>query len=64
MPVVRIEMFEGRTEEQKKDLVESITREMERVIGCDPQQLYIIFEDVKKANWGLGGKLCSELIPD
>lgn len=59
MPVVTIEMWEGRTVEQKKKLVEGITAAMVS-IGVPPDAVQIIIKDVPKHNWAIAGKLCSE----
>lgn len=64
MPVIRIEMFEGRSIEQKRELVRSFTREMARITGCSESSIYIVIDDVKKENWGAGGELCSDKYPD
>ena len=63
MPVIRVEMWEGRTLEQKRELVEVLTREVARIAGSKPDSIYVIIEDVKKENWGAGGKLCSDKYP-
>ena len=60
MPVVIVEMWEGRTVEQKKQLVEGITSSFVE-IGIPPEVLHIIIKDNPKHNWGMGGKLASEL---
>lgn len=60
MPTFRIDIFEGRSPEQKKELVEAITRETCRVLSCDPSAVDIIFNDVKKQDWATAGKLWSE----
>lgn len=59
MPVVIVEMWEGRTIEQKKKLVEGITKAFEG-IGTSPAALHIILKDNPKHNWGHAGKLASE----
>ncbi len=59
MPVVIIEMWEGRTIEQKKQLAEGITSAFEK-IGTPPEVLHIIMKDNPKHNWATGGKLTSE----
>ncbi len=60
MPIIRVEMFEGRAIEQKRELVQVLTRETARIAKCEPADVYILIEDVKKENWGAGGQLCSE----
>ena len=59
MPVVIVEMWEGRTIEQKKQLVEDITSAFVK-IGTPPEALSIILKDNPKHNWAQGGKLASE----
>ena len=60
MPTIHIEMFEGRTHEQKKKLVEEITRVTCETLGNKPDSVDIIITDIKRENWATGGKLWSE----
>ena len=59
MPVVTVEMWEGRTIEQKKQLVEGITSSFVQ-IGTPPEAVQVIIKDIPKHNWAIGGKLASE----
>ena len=59
MPVVTVEMWEGRTIEQKKRLVEGITSSFIQ-IGTSPEAVQVIIKDNPKHNWAIGGKLASE----
>jgi len=63
MPVVIVEMWAGRTIEQKKQLVEGITSVMANM-GIPAQAVHIIIKDVPKHNWATGGKLASEESPE
>jgi len=64
MPVIRIEMLAGRTVEQKRELVEVLTRETARIAGTNPASIFVVIEDVAKENWGAGGQLMSDKYPD
>lgn len=64
MPVIRVEMWEGRTRDQKRELVEIFSKEMARITGCEVESVYVILTDVKKENWGIDGQLCSDKYPD
>ena len=64
MPVVRIDMFEGRDRETKEELVKSITAEMVRITGCGAASVNVIINNVAKDDWGLGGELASTKFPD
>jgi 4-oxalocrotonate tautomerase len=63
MPTIHIEMFEGRTLEQKRELAAVITRETARIAGCSLEAVEIIFTDVRKDNWAQGGVLYSDKSP-
>ena len=64
MPIIRVEMFEGRSVDQKRELVEVLSKETARITGCDVSSIYVVIEDVKKENWGAGGELCLDKFPD
>lgn len=57
MPYIKVELFEGRSSDQKQEFVEVITRETARILKCDISDVDIIFTDIKKENWALGGKI-------
>jgi len=60
MPTYHIEMLEGRTVQQKKQLAEAITRVSVEILGGSPDSVDILITDVKPENWATGGKLWSE----
>jgi 4-oxalocrotonate tautomerase len=62
MPVVVVEMWEGRTLEQKEKLIKGITKAFEE-IGTKAESLNIVIHDVPKTNWGKGGQQASKLPP-
>ncbi|MDH5266861.1 MAG: 4-oxalocrotonate tautomerase family protein, partial [Candidatus Bathyarchaeota archaeon] len=61
LPIVVVEMWEGRTEEQKAKLIKGIT-EVFKQIGVEPEHLSIVIHDVPKSNWGMRGEQASKLI--
>lgn len=62
MPVVIIEMFAGRTEEQKSFVIRGITKVFEE-IGIKPEYVQVIIHEVPKNNWGIGGEQASKIFP-
>lgn len=64
MPVIRVEMFEGRSRDQKRALVRAMTDALINTCGGNPDAVQVIIEDVKKENWGSGGELCADKFPD
>ena len=60
MPTLRVELFEGRSAEQKRALAKELTEACVRVLGSSADSVDVIFQDVKRENWATGGKLWSE----
>ncbi len=57
MPTYHIEMMEGRTVDQKKKLVEEITRVSVEVLGGPPEMVDSLITAVKRETWATGGTL-------
>ncbi|QYZ68444.1 4-oxalocrotonate tautomerase [Neotabrizicola shimadae] len=64
MPMIRIEMFEGRTPEQKRACAEAVTKAFVETCGGTPQSVSIIFTDVARQDWATGGRLASDPKPE
>ncbi|HET8747877.1 MAG TPA: 4-oxalocrotonate tautomerase [Ramlibacter sp.] len=60
MPTIRVEMFEGRTPEQKKNLVQALTQACVETLGSKPEAVDILLYDIKPSDWATGGELWSE----
>lgn len=57
MPVVTVQMWSGRSTEQKRRLVRAITNAMVEHANCKPDHLHVIIQDVPKDSWGRAGML-------
>jgi 4-oxalocrotonate tautomerase len=60
MPMVHVQMFPGRTRQQKADAAREITAAIERTLGAKPEATDIIFVEVGKSDWAHAGKLADE----
>ena len=60
MPNVRIELYAGRTREQKAKAAKEVTEALSRTLGTTPAGTQVIFVDVEKYDWATGGKLADE----
>ncbi len=60
MPTLRVELFEGRTPEQKAELAKELTAACVRVLGGSPDAVDVVFFDVARQNWATGGVLWSD----
>jgi 4-oxalocrotonate tautomerase family enzyme len=57
MPVVTVQLWTGRTVNQKRRLVAAITDAMVQHADCGPDHLHVIIQDVPKDSWGRAGVL-------
>jgi 4-oxalocrotonate tautomerase len=60
MPTIRVEMFEGRTPEQKKEFVQAITEATVKTLGIKPEAVDVLLFEIKKSDWATGGVLWSD----
>lgn len=61
MPFITVNLLEGRTEEQKVNLVRELTDTACRVLDAKPETVRVLINDVPKTNWGIAGKTAKEL---
>lgn len=59
MPTIRVELFEGRTEDQKAQLASRLTDACVDVLGGTRAAVDVLFVDIQKHNWATGGVLWS-----
>lgn len=64
MPIIRVEMFKGRSIEQKRAIVRDLTDAFVGAAGGNPAGVQVIITDVEKSDWGTGGELNSDRFPD
>lgn len=56
MPFVRIDLFEGRTLEQKKALAKEVTEAVVRNTGAPQSAVHVIINDMPEGTYFLKGK--------
>lgn len=60
MPIVQIELLEGRTVEQKRQLVAKVTDAISESLGVSPDAVRIILRDMPRENFAHAGKLYAD----
>ena len=60
MPTLRVELLEGRTPEQKKELVKALTQAVVDTLGSKPESVDILLYDIRRSDWATAGVLWSE----
>lgn len=56
MPIVNIGLWSGRDKNVKKKLIESVTKAVCETVGCPPEKVIIVIDDIPKENWGENGQ--------
>jgi len=64
MPLVRIDMWAGRSHEVKQALIENVTKAVVAAVGCPTEAVEIVIYEVDKANWATGGVSHAEKFPN
>jgi 4-oxalocrotonate tautomerase len=55
MPVIQITISQGRSVEQKRELIEVLTKETARIMKTEEEKIRILIYEVSKENWGNAG---------
>ncbi len=57
MPTIRVEMFAGRTLEQKRALAQALTEATVKTLGGSPDAVDVLFFDIQRHDWATAGQL-------
>lgn len=55
MPIVTVQLLEGRTDEQLKALVAEVTDVVEKTTHAQRDAISVIIEEMKPQHYGVGG---------
>ena len=57
MPIVEVKIFPGRDSELKKKIAKKIVDVFIKEANSYPEDVTVIFEDIKKSDWHIGKDL-------
>jgi 4-oxalocrotonate tautomerase len=60
MPTIRVELFAGRTVEQKRALAQALTEAAVKTLGGSSDAVDVIFYDIERHDWSTAGQLWSD----
>ncbi|MBD7909221.1 2-hydroxymuconate tautomerase [Sporosarcina gallistercoris] len=60
MPYVTVKMLEGRTEEQKRAMVEKVTEAVMETANAPRENVVVFIEEMPKNHYAVGGKRLSD----
>jgi len=61
MPFAQIYMLEGRSEDQKRAVIEKVTTALQEAVGAPKETIRVWIQDVPKQNWGIAGVSAKDL---
>ncbi len=56
MPIVKVLMYPGRTQQQKDDLAKAITDAMEKIAKASPDHTIVVIQEVRKEEYYIAAK--------
>lgn len=60
MPTINVQMFAGRSTEQKREFAKAVTEATCRSLGCGPEAVEILITEVEREDWFTAGVPWSE----
>lgn len=61
MPFAQIYMIEGRTEDQKRAVIEKVTQALVEAVNAPVETVRVWITEVPKTQWGIAGKTAKDL---
>ncbi len=55
MPIIQVQVLEGRSDEKIKELIAGITDTVVRTLEVNPEQVRVIVQPIPHRYWGVGG---------
>ena len=62
MPFIMVKMLKGRNQDQKRQLVQTITDAMVDICDAKPDGTMVVIEEIEKDHWSRGGVLISDRV--
>jgi 4-oxalocrotonate tautomerase len=60
MPIIQVNLLQGRSTEAKRKLASEMTRVTCECLGTAPEQVRIIFNDIPPENYSIAGTLTAD----
>ncbi|HEX9992028.1 MAG TPA: 2-hydroxymuconate tautomerase [Acidimicrobiales bacterium] len=60
MPIIHVDMLEGRSLDQKRALASELTDAFVRCCGGEAAAVRVVISEVPPSNWAIGGRLVAD----
>lgn len=61
MPFAQIYMIEGRSEDQKRAVIQKVSQAIVEATGAPKDAVRVWIQEVPKTNWGIAGQTAKDL---
>ena len=61
MPIVQIQVLQGRPESQMKELITNVTDAVVKTLEAPRESVRVIITEEPKTHWGIGGITVSDM---
>ncbi|MDQ0245199.1 4-oxalocrotonate tautomerase [Bacillus fengqiuensis] len=61
MPIIQIQVLEGRGQEQIRSLIADVTDAAVKNLDVKPEQVRVLVTEIADTHWGVGGKTKREM---
>ena len=56
MPLITVSLYPGRTQQQKQDFAQAITKSAVEILKTKEEHIIVVFDENPKENWFQAGK--------
>ncbi|MDQ0198648.1 4-oxalocrotonate tautomerase [Neobacillus ginsengisoli] len=60
MPIINVQMMEGRPKEKVAELIQNITNTVSETLNAPKESIRVIVTEIPKTHWGIAGIPVSE----
>jgi 4-oxalocrotonate tautomerase len=61
VPIVNIQVLQGRPEEKIKEVIHNVTHTVSETLGVPKENVRVLVTEVPKTHWGIGGTSVSDI---
>ena len=61
MPIIKIDLWAGRNDDEKRELIQSVSKAVADTLGIPIEHVQVIINEVPKENWGIKGEQASRM---
>jgi len=62
MPIIQVDLLEGRTVEQKRAFAKAVTELATQTLACPPEAVQVVFNDKPRHDWAKAGVLMLDAV--